>query len=1003
MLIRIQSVSDDLVNEGGIFDLVTREARIFKYGSGTGSNFSALRASGEKLSGGGTSSGLMSFLKINDVAAAAVKSGGTTRRAAKMVVLDIEHPDAEEFILWKANEEQKVAALVAGSKICDLFLNTIMKIAADGGTDRKENHDLDIAIKKALARGVPMNYIARCLRMVEMGYDHIDFKTFDTHYEGEAYQTVSGQNSNNTIRVSNEFMDAVNNDTEWEMTWRTSGKVAKRVKAAKLWEDIKLAAWMSADPGLQFDTTINEWHTCPTDGRINASNPCSEYMFLDDTACNLASINLAHFLDEETGTFRIEDYKHAIRLWTITLEISVLMAQFPSKEIAQRSYDFRTLGLGYANIGTVLMVLGIPYDSPEALAYIGGLTAIMCGESYATSAEMARDLGAFPRYEANKEHMLRVMRNHKLAAYDAAPDRYEGLTIKPMGINPSLCPEDLLAAARECWDRAYELGERHGYRNAQVTVIAPTGTIGLVMDCDTTGIEPDFAIVKFKKLAGGGYFKIVNQSVPKALVRLGYTDKQIEEIEKYCKGHGTLVGCPAINRSSLKMKGFTDEKIDDVEKMCDNVFDLKFAFNKWTLGEDFCKKLGFTDEQLNDPNFNMLLSLGFTREELDRANDYVCGTMTIEGAPALKDEHLAIFDCANKCGKYGKRFIAYGAHIRAMAAAQPFISGAISKTINMPNEATVEEIGTAYMSSWELMLKANALYRDGSKLSQPLNSTSDDGDLAEEVLFSDPEDLTKETIDAAQLHHIINAQAAELGEWQPRREKLPQKRRGWLREAVVGGHKVYLRTGEYEDGTLGEIFIDMYKEGASFKGLLNCFAVLTSKALQYGVPLEELVDTFTFTRFEPAGSVQGHEAIKNSTSILDYVFRALGYEYLNRQDFVHVKAVDEPKSGSGTGKEHAKPAAPAPAVATKKVAPSEDSIVEMLKNQSIGGKLEDPVAMIAGEAAPVTAGATRQARYAEAKSKGYTGEQCPACGSMRVKRNGACTVCEDCGTTSGCS
>lgn len=998
----IQSVSDDLVNEGGIFDLVTREARIFKYGSGTGSNFSALRASGEKLSGGGTSSGLMSFLKINDVAAAAVKSGGTTRRAAKMVVLDIEHPDAEEFILWKANEEQKVAALVAGSKICDLFLNTIMKIAADGGVDRKENRDLDIAIKKALARGVPMNYIARCLRMVEMGYDHIDFKTFDTHYEGEAYQTVAGQNSNNTVRVSNAFMDAVNNDTEWEMTWRTTKKVAKRVKARKLWEDIKLAAWMSADPGLQFDTTINEWHTCPTDGRINASNPCSEYMFLDDTACNLASINLAHFLDEETGTFRIDDYKHAIRLWTITLEISVLMAQFPSKEIAQRSYDFRTLGLGYANIGTALMVLGIPYDSPEALAYIGGLTAIMCGESYAASAEMARDLGAFPRYEANKEHMLRVMRNHKLAAYNAEPDRYEGLTIKPMGINPSLCPEDLLAAARECWDRAYELGERHGYRNAQVTVIAPTGTIGLVMDCDTTGIEPDFAIVKFKKLAGGGYFKIVNQSVPKALVRLGYTDKQIEEIEKYCKGHGTLVGCPAINRSSLKMKGFTDEKIDDVEKMCDNVFDLKFAFNKWTLGEDFCKKLGFSEAALNDPNFNMLSMLGFSKEEIDRANDYVCGTMTIEGAPALKDEHLPIFDCANKCGKYGKRFIAYNAHINAMAAAQPFISGAISKTINMPNEATVEEIGSAYMTSWELMLKANALYRDGSKLSQPLNSTNEDVDLAEEVLFSDPEDLTKETIDAAQLHHIINAQAAEMGEWQPRREKLPQKRRGWLREAVVGGHKVYLRTGEYEDGTLGEIFIDMYKEGASFKGLLNCFAVLASKALQYGVPLEELVDTFTFTRFEPAGSVQGHEAIKNSTSILDYVFRALGYEYLNRQDFVHVKAVDEPKNGSG--KEHAKPAAaPVAAVATKKVAPSEDTIVEMLKNQSIGGKLEDPVAMIAGEAAPVTAGATRQARYAEAKSKGYTGEQCPACGSMRVKRNGACTVCEDCGTTSGCS
>ncbi|MDP4229576.1 MAG: vitamin B12-dependent ribonucleotide reductase [Bacteroidota bacterium] len=990
----IQSVNDDLVNEGGIFDLVTREARIFKYGSGTGSNFSALRGAGEKLSGGGQSSGLMSFLKINDTAAAAVKSGGTTRRAAKMVVLDIDHPDIEQFITWKAAEEQKVAAMVAGSKICDLFLNTIMKIAADGGTDRHENHDLDIAIKKALARGVPMNYIVRVLQMVKMGYDHIDFKTFDTHYEGEAYQTVSGQNSNNTVRVTNEFMNAVLEDKEWELTWRTSKKVARKVKARHLWNEINLSAWASADPGLQYDTTINEWHTCPADGRINASNPCSEYMFLDDTACNLASINLAHFLNEETGEFDIEGYRHAARLWTITLEISVLMAQFPSRDIAQKSYDFRTLGLGYANIGTLLMVLGIPYDSPKALALTGALTAIMCGESYATSAELARDLGAFPRYEPNRESMLRVIRNHKLAAYDAAPDRYEGLTIRPVGINAELCPPDLLKAARECWDRAYELGERHGYRNAQVTVIAPTGTIGLVMDCDTTGIEPDFAIVKFKKLAGGGYFKIVNQSVHKALTRLGYTDKQIEEIEKYCKGHGTLVGCPGINRSSLKMKGFTDEKIDDIEKQCDNVFDLRFAFNKWSLGEDFLKKLGFTDAEMNGAEFDMLASLGFTKDEILKANDYICGTMTIEGAPSLKDEHLPIFDCANKCGKYGERFIAYGAHIRMMAAAQPFISGAISKTINMPNEATIEDINNAYMESWRLMLKANALYRDGSKLSQPLNSINEEGDLAEQILFSDPEDEAKDTLDAAQLHQLVSAQSEEVGTWQPRRSKLPTKRKGWLREATVGGHKIYLRTGEYDDGSLGEIFIDMYKEGASFKGLMNCFSVLASKALQYGVPLEELVDTFTFTRFEPAGSVQGHEAIKNATSILDYVFRALGYDYLNRTDFVHVKAVDEPKNGNAhADRHHAAPAT--------KEAPSEDAIVEMLKSTNL--KSETPSEEPVMEMSTATAAETRKVKYREAKTKGYTGEQCPACGSMRVKRNGACTVCEDCGTTSGCS
>ncbi len=997
----IQSVSDDLVNEGGIFDLVTREARIFKYGSGTGSNFSKLRGEGERLSGGGYSSGLMSFLRINDRAAAAVKSGGTTRRAAKMVVLDIDHPDIEHFIEWKVLEEQKVAALVAGSKICDLYLNTIMKVAKEGGNDRKENRDLDISIKKALARGVPMNYIHRVLQLVKMGYESIDFRTFDTHYEGEAYTTVSGQNSNNTVRVTNDFMQSVLTDSDWELKWRTTGKTAKKLKAKTLWDKIVMSAWASADPGLQFDTTINEWHTCPADGRINASNPCSEYMFLDDTACNLASLNLAHFFDEKTSEFRIEDYKHAARLWTVVLEISVLMAQFPSREIAQRSYDFRTLGLGYANLGTVLMMSGIPYDSPEALAITGALTAIMCGESYATSAEMARDLGAFPRYEPNRDSMLRVIRNHKLAAFSAAPERYEGLTIKPVGINPELCSKDLLDAARECWDRAYKLGEKHGFRNAQTTVIAPTGTIGLVMDCDTTGIEPDFAIVKFKKLAGGGYFKIVNQSVEKALHKLGYNAKQIEEIERYCKGHGTLVNCPTINRASLKLKGFTDEKIEDIEKQLDNVFDLKFAFNKWSLGEEFCKTLGFTDSQLSDPNFNMLLALGYSRLELDDANNYVCGTMTIEGAPGLKDEHLAIFDCANKCGKYGVRFIAFEAHIRMMAAAQPFISGAISKTINMPNEASVDDVKRAYFESWKLMLKANAIYRDGSKLSQPLNATNDDADLVEAVLFADA-DESDDTIDAAQLHTLVNAQA-EIGlalAPELRRHKLPQKRNGWLREAVVGGHKVYLRTGEYEDGSLGEIFIDMYKEGASFKGLMNCFAVLASKALQYGVPLEELVDTFTFTRFEPAGSVQGHEAIKNATSILDYVFRALGYEYLGRQDFVHIKAIDEKFSpGIPVGDAVTPPTMPSDRTGNE--LPSEDATVARIKSERAISErhLEEPAPIEMRQAVQGSAAS----RLAEAKSKGYTGEQCSACGSMRVKRNGACTVCDDCGTTSGCS
>ncbi|NTV47528.1 MAG: adenosylcobalamin-dependent ribonucleoside-diphosphate reductase, partial [Chlorobiales bacterium] len=709
-------------------------------GSGTGTNFSNLRAEGERLSGGGSSSGLMSFLKIFDAAAGAIKSGGTTRRAAKMVILNIDHPDVEEFIEWKSKEEEKVAALVAGSKVNSTFLKAIMEEAILGGTDRKTNNRLNTLIKRALHRGVPMNLIIRTLSLVEQGFTSLDFSTFNTHYESEAYLTVSGQNSNNTVRVTNEFMKAVENDEPWELKWRMSGKVARTVQARALWEKISFSAWKSADPGLQFDTTINEWHTCINDGRINASNPCSEYMFLDDTACNLASLNLIHFVNEKTGEVDSEGLKHASRLWAITLEISVLMAQFPSKKIAKLSYEYRTLGLGYANLGTILMLSGIPYDSPKALAIAGAISSIMTGEAYATSAEMARDLGPFPKYDHNRDEMLRVIRNHRRAALNASEQEYEGLTVKPMGISREFCPEALCQAAVEPWTRALELGEKHGFRNAQVSVIAPTGTIGLVMDCDTTGVEPDFAIVKFKKLSGGGYFKIVNQSVHKALANLGYSDKQIDDIEKYCKGSGTLLGCPTINRQRLKEKGFSEEKVDAIEEQLDNVFDIKFAFNKWALGEDFCMKLGFSDAELSDPAFDMLKSLGFTKDEIEAANDYICGTMMIEGAPHLKPEHLPIFDCANKCGKKGQRYIDYMAHVRMMAAVQPFITGAISKTINMPAEATVEEVSEVYSASWKYMLKAIALYRDTSKLSQPLN-TSSYGDLDEIIMLGDEESL----------------------------------------------------------------------------------------------------------------------------------------------------------------------------------------------------------------------------------------------------------------------
>ncbi|MCX8175316.1 MAG: vitamin B12-dependent ribonucleotide reductase [Candidatus Micrarchaeota archaeon] len=962
----IQSLKDDLVNEGGIFDLVTREARLFKYGSGTGTNFSCLRAAGEKLSGGGHSSGLMSFLKIYDRAAGAIKSGGTTRRAAKMVIVDIDHPDIEKFISWKVVEEQKVAAMVAGSKSCAKHLNSIMKVAADERTTDLKNERLKLEVVKALSKNVPLNYIFRALALAKQGRTSIDFPVFDTHYESEAYATVSGQNSNNSVRLSNKFIWAVENDADWNLIARTDGSVMKKVKARQLWDQIAYAAWSCADPGVQFDDTINEWHTCPVDGRINASNPCSEYMFLDDTACNLASLNLLKFYDEKSGVFNVEAYRHAARLWTIVLEISVLMAQFPSREIARRSFEFRTLGLGYANLGTLLMVMGVPYESAQARAIAGALTAILCGEAYAASAEMARELGPFAAYERNREHMLRVIRNHRRAAYNARESEYEGLTIKPMGIDEMNCPHYLLQAARECWDRAYSLGEKYGYRNAQVTVIAPTGTIGLQMDCDTTGIEPDFAIVKFKKLAGGGYFKIVNASVKKALERLGYSQQQIREIETYALGHASLAGCPHINAESLSARGFSQEKIARVEQELSRAFDIRFAFNKHVLGEDFIRSLGFSDAEMDDAKFDLLAKLGFSKQQIEEANEYVCGSMTLEGAPHLKPEHYPVFDCASKCGKKGKRFISYVGHIKMMAAVQPFITGSISKTINMPSDATIEDVKQAYLLSWRLMLKSNALYRDGSKLSQPLNATADvdEDELAQLLGLGDDID---ETFGPAQLQSKI------LG--RINRRKLPTKRRGFVQEARVGGHKVYLKTGEYPDGTLGEIFVDMYKEGAGYRALLNCFAIAVSKGLQYGVPLEEFVDTFTFTRFEPSGPVSGHEAIKNATSIVDYVFRVLGYEYLNRTDLVHIK--------TGNGDAHGLSPAPLPRVEERKTQ------VKLISQQP-----KPPAEREEGDF---------EEKSRSARAQGFTGAQCESCGSMKVKQNGTCQVCMDCGETTGCS
>src|SRR5271170_2267113 len=926
----IQSISDDLVNEGGIMDLWVREARLFKYGSGTGSNFSKLRGAGEKLSGGGKSSGLMSFLKIGDRAAGAIKSGGTTRRAAKMVILDADHPDVEAFVDWKVIEEQKVANLVTGSKINQRHLRAIFKACVncegpgDSCFDPEKNPVLRREIKAARKNHVPDNYIRRVIQFAKQGYTDINFPIYDTDWDSEAYLTVSGQNSNNTVRVTDEFLKAVDADRDWDLFWRTKGgKIAKTVKARDLWEKIGYAAWASADPGLQFHTTINDWHTCAASGPIVASNPCSEYMFLDDTACNLASLNLLAFhtptnpsLTSGEGLksqiYDIEGYEHAVRLWTIVLEISVLMAQFPSKEIAQRSYDFRTLGLGYANVGGLLMSSGIPYDSEAGRALCGALSSIMTGIAYATSAEMAAELGPFPRFTENREAMLRVMRNHRRAAYGERTG-YEQVTTPPVPLDHKANPDQQLAQhAKLAWDRALKLGEAHGYRNAQASVVAPTGTIGLVMDCDTTGIEPDFALVKFKKLAGGGYFKIINRAVPEALRVLGYGDTEIVDIINYAVGRGVLAEAPAINPTTLKAKGFTPEAIEKIEKALPTAFDIKFAFNKWTLGAEFLRdQLGVDAEDLAAPSFDLLAHLGFTKREIDAANIHVCGAMTVEGAPHLKPEHYAVFDCANPCGRTGKRFLSVESHIRMLAAAQPFISGAISKTINMQNEATVEDCKEAYLLSWKLGLKANALYRDGSKLSQPLQSQliaqeDDDDDVQDNVLsaFLDKPAAAR----AAGLAEKIVEKVVERIVVMRERERMPDRRKGYTQKAVVGGHKIYLRTGEYDNGKLGEIFIDMHKEGAALRSLLNNFAIAVSLGLQYGVPLDEYVDAFTFTRFEPSGPVQGNDSIKYATSILDYVFRELAVSYMERFDLAHVDPTEGGFDALGKGVEEGRPA-----------------------------------------------------------------------------------------------
>ncbi|MDH4262158.1 MAG: vitamin B12-dependent ribonucleotide reductase [Spirochaetia bacterium] len=978
----IQSVSDDLVNSGGIMDLWIREARLFKYGSGTGSNFSKLRARDEKLSGGGKSSGLMSFLKIGDAAAGAIKSGGTTRRAAKMVTLDVDHPDIEEFVSWKVREENKVASLVAGSIIIKKTMTKLLQ-SLKGVIENPEllNPDTNEKLREALIEAqincIPKSYVQRITEIAKQGIHDINalkFEEFNVDYNSEAYQTVSGQNSNNSVRLSNAFMKAVEDNRTWNLTSRTDGHTVKTVQAKDLFGKISYAAWTAADPGVQFDTTINEWHTCSTDGQINASNPCSEYMFLDDTACNLASLNLKKYYDEDKKTFNVDLYTHSIRIWTVVLEIAVLMAQYPSPKIAELSYKYRTLGLGYANLGSLLMVMGIPYNSREANAVTASLTAILSGIAYKTSAEMASELGAFAAYENNKEPMLRVMRNHRRAAYNEEASAYEGLTITPLGILEKYTPEVLLKAARQSWDDALEFGNKYGFRNAQVTAIAPTGTIGLLMDCDTTGIEPDYALVKFKKLAGGGYFKIVNKSVPATLKALGYSSRDIDAIQAHMVGTASFENAPHINLETLKSLGFTTDLIATMEKMLPTVFDLNYVFNRVILGDDFLTgSLGVSLDQLEDPDFNILIHLGFTENQINEANQYICGTMTIEGTSVIKEEHLSIFDCASKCGKIGKRFIPYQAHVQIMAAAQPFVSGAISKTINMPHDVTLEDINSVFISSWKLMLKSTTIYRDGSKLSQPLSSFGEN--LFKHVDVSELTAMPQQE-KAEKLAHMIATQQMQ------QRRKLPHRRSGYTQKGIISGHKIYLRTGEYEDGTLGEIFLDMYKEGAAFRSIMNGFAIAISLGLQYGVPLEEFVDAFIFTKFEPNGIVSGHDRIKMATSVMDYVFRELAINYLGRNDLAHVSPEDLITENRDPHKENE-------SIDDPSDIPEGMPIFSSGKDDAKDNKQQRMVA--------------QKTKIEEARIKGYEGQACPECNSMTLVRNGSCLKCESCGATTGCS
>ncbi len=852
----IQSVDDSL---DSMLELQRSEVRLFKYGSGTGSNFSKVRAKGELLSGGGESSGVLSFLEGFDRWAGSIKSGGTTRRAAKMVILDMDHPEIVDYIDWKLKEEDKAKALIAA--------------------------------------GYPADF------------------------NGEAYGTVSGQNSNNSVRITDEFMNAYLQGDSWKTFYRTSGEIADEYDARTLMEKVAHAAWACADPGVQFDSTIQKWHTCKNTDRINASNPCSEYLFLDDSACNLASINLVKFLNDD-GSFDIEGFRATVRVFATAMEIIVDLSSYPTENIAQRSHEYRPLGLGYANLGALLMRLGIPYDSEQACAYAGAMTAILSGHGYRTSAEIAGSIGAFAGYEKNRDSMLDVMRMHRETAYN---------------IDPAACPSDLFEAAKADWDLCVEKGEQFGYRNSQISVIAPTGTISFLMDCDTTGIEPEFALVKFKKLAGGGYMKIVNQSVRAALNNLDYTLQQTEAIVTYLVGTGTFEGAPHINPDTLKRKGFIQEDIERVAEMLPTAFDLNLAFAPGFLGDECLQRLGITQEEAADPNFEILSAVGFTEDEISKAEEFICGTGTIEGAPHLSPTHYAVFDCAVQCGKHGTRYINHMGPLKLMAAVQPFISGAISKTVNIPHNATVDDIKTLYVEAWQRGVKCLAVYRDGSKGSQPLSTRSQ-------------QDAQSETDEAI---------TADILAERPIRKRLSDTRKGITHKFSVGGHEGYITVGFYEDGSPGEVFLRMSKEGTVVSGLMDSIAVLTSIALQYGVPLESLVNKFSHVQFEPSGFTSNSE-IPMAKSIIDYVFRWLGIQFLSQE----------------------------PAAAPDMLGLGEQMAVPEELDPYAHGSNGDTDSW--------------EAREKQVMLQHADAPPCLECGALML-RSGVCYRCSNCGATSGCS